>query len=275
MQAPRLATVPDYNHNFHVIFGKFGHTWEGTNNTMKYHTVPSIALGPLFNLEGGICCYSLNTGKILNQKYSNITLMLWPSDLLRCVAAINRKQKSIKGLLFGNRQGELDKDITLTGMTDSADREASKVTNADEAYRHNIGVDKTVENKNTASSNTEPATETDNILNSKANTNGNSKTNLNPKNEADKKIQAPTNDDVSEHSDNDAVYTRLGHQVRLVDYYTPGDMHTTFIDNDVVDIDAIIQPTSQPTVYDYASNYPCKYEAYNSAEAPVGTWERP
>ena len=46
--------VVDYNKHFHVIFGEYIHTYEGTDNTMKLCTVGSLALGPFGNLQGGV-----------------------------------------------------------------------------------------------------------------------------------------------------------------------------------------------------------------------------
>ena len=58
--------VVDYNKHFHVIFGKYMHTYEGTDNTMKFRTVGALTLGPSGNLQGGVRWFSLCTDKVLH-----------------------------------------------------------------------------------------------------------------------------------------------------------------------------------------------------------------
>lgn len=60
------GTVVDLKKHFHVLFGEFVHTYEGTDNTMKLRTVSALALGPSGNLQGGVHCYSLHSGKVLH-----------------------------------------------------------------------------------------------------------------------------------------------------------------------------------------------------------------
>ena len=57
----------DYNTHFHVLYGEYIHTYEGTTNTLKHRTVGDIALGPSDNSQGGVHCYSLLTGQILHR----------------------------------------------------------------------------------------------------------------------------------------------------------------------------------------------------------------
>ena len=59
------GTVLDYNLHFRVIFGEFLQTHEGTKNDMTPRAVDTIALGPNGNLQGGIRCFSLETGRVL------------------------------------------------------------------------------------------------------------------------------------------------------------------------------------------------------------------
>ena len=60
------GTVLDFHLHFRVIYGEFVQTYEGTDNTMNGRTIDAIALGPSSNLQGGIRCYSLVSGRILN-----------------------------------------------------------------------------------------------------------------------------------------------------------------------------------------------------------------
>ena len=58
--------VPDANKHFHILYGKYCNTYKGTTNTMELRTVGALALGSTGNTQGGVRCYSLRTGKILN-----------------------------------------------------------------------------------------------------------------------------------------------------------------------------------------------------------------
>lgn len=95
--------VLDFNKHFHVIFGEYVHTYEGTTNNMKLRTVCALALGPSGNLQGSICCYSLEIGKILHHFLNDITILKIPGDTLCCLRYIVRKEKSTKGLIFGDQ----------------------------------------------------------------------------------------------------------------------------------------------------------------------------
>ena len=57
----------DFNKHFHVIFGECLHTHEDTANSLEPQTVEAIVLGPSSNLQGGIRCHSLVTGRILQR----------------------------------------------------------------------------------------------------------------------------------------------------------------------------------------------------------------
>ena len=76
------------------------HTYEGTDNTMKMITVEALALGPSGNLQGGVCCYSLRTGKVLYRFMMDITLIKMPHEVLDRLKYITKKEKSVKGLSF-------------------------------------------------------------------------------------------------------------------------------------------------------------------------------
>ena len=75
--------VLDYNKNFHVILGKYHHTYEGITDTMKKQTVTGFALGPSGNLQGGIRCYSLASGKVLHCIFEDVLIMKMPTEDVR------------------------------------------------------------------------------------------------------------------------------------------------------------------------------------------------
>ena len=108
--------VVNFNKYFHVIFGEYMHTYEGTDNTMKVRTVAALALGPSGNLQGGVRCYSLRTGKVLHRFMKDITLMKMPHDVLGQLKYITRKEKSVKGLIFGDRYDNIIPDDVITGV---------------------------------------------------------------------------------------------------------------------------------------------------------------
>lgn len=76
------GVVLDFNLHFHVIFGEYIHTFEGTNNDMSPWTVSSLALGPSENFQGGIRCFSLISGKILHRTIEDVTRMKMPEDAI-------------------------------------------------------------------------------------------------------------------------------------------------------------------------------------------------
>ena len=114
------GVVLDYNLHFQVIFGEYVHTYEVTTNTMKSRTVGSIALGPTGNLQGGIRCYSLVTGRILQRDKNSYTPLKMPEDAIRRMKTLAKK--SVSGLQFGDRNDvatDIDNDATITGVNDN------------------------------------------------------------------------------------------------------------------------------------------------------------
>ena len=83
---------------------------------MKMRTVAALALGPSGNLQGGVRCYSLRTGKVLHRFMKDITLMKMPHNVLGRLKYITRKEKSIKGLIFGDRYNNDIPDDVITGV---------------------------------------------------------------------------------------------------------------------------------------------------------------
>jgi len=109
------GTVLDFNLHFKVIFGEFVQTCEGTDNTMKARTVDALALGPNGNLQGGIRCYSLDSGKILQRGWKDVQVYKMPQSAISRIKYICGREKSVKGLHFGDRQNKLDESIS-TGV---------------------------------------------------------------------------------------------------------------------------------------------------------------
>ena len=112
----------DYNKHFHVIPGEYLHTYEGTTNTMRERTTSCLALGPSDNLQGGVRCYSLSTGKVLHRMKSDITIMKMPVDAIRRLRYRTRKEKSLPGLVFGDRNNT---DIPVDGIAGVDDDDES------------------------------------------------------------------------------------------------------------------------------------------------------
>ena len=88
------GTILDYNINFRVMFSEFVHVCEGNRDEMTPRSVDDLALEPNGNLQGGIRCFSLDTGRILKRRDASVHKI--------SVSAISRKnfmrkkQKAIK-----------------------------------------------------------------------------------------------------------------------------------------------------------------------------------
>ena len=127
------GTVLDFNKHFHVIFGEYVHTYEGTTNNMKLRTVGALTLGPSRNLQGGIRCFSLETGKIFHRFLNDVTILKMPDDVLRRLTYIVRKEKSVQGLVFGDRNDNNQERFEIsTGVGDDAAVTIATDTNATE-----------------------------------------------------------------------------------------------------------------------------------------------
>jgi hypothetical protein len=116
------GVVLDYNLHFQVIFGEYLHTYEVTTNTMKSRTVGAIALGPTGNLQGGIRCYSLVTGRILQRDKNSFAPLKLPEDAIRRMNTLAKK--AVSGLQFGDRNNitvDLDNDAIITGVNENED----------------------------------------------------------------------------------------------------------------------------------------------------------
>ena len=109
----------DYHKHFHVIFGEYLMTYDGTTNTMTKRTTGAIAMGPSDNIQGGIRCFSLATGKILHRLSKDCTLMKMPHEVLGRIKFINKREHSVKGLIFGDRNDTEDPDNAITGLLET------------------------------------------------------------------------------------------------------------------------------------------------------------
>ena len=119
--------VPDFKKHFHVLYGEYCNTYKGTTNTMKLRTVGALALGPSGNTQGGVRCYSLRTGKILNRMTKDITIAKMPDEALGRLKYITKKEKAIKGLIFGNRNN----DDVVEGVMDGGGTDDNEGTIVD------------------------------------------------------------------------------------------------------------------------------------------------
>ena len=125
--------VPDFKKHFHVLYGEYCNTYEGTTNTMKLRTVGALALGPSGNTQGGVRCYSLRTGKILNRMTKDITIAKMPDEALGRLKYITKKEKAIKGLIFGNRNN----DDVVEGVMDGGGTDDDEGTIVDHVNHPN------------------------------------------------------------------------------------------------------------------------------------------
>ena len=74
----------DYNLHFQVMFGEFVQTYEGTRNDVTLRAIDALGLGPNGNLQGGVRCFSLGTGRALHRQRQDVEVYKIP------VSAINR-----------------------------------------------------------------------------------------------------------------------------------------------------------------------------------------
>ena len=129
--------VLDFNLHFRVMFGEFVQTYEGTSNTMVPRTVDAIALGPSGNLQGGVHCFSLLTGRVLDRQWKDVEVHKMLQSAINRINFMVKKQKAIKGLKFGDRQNLINAAIS-TGVMDDQDM-AEDLINSN--FNHDIIVD--------------------------------------------------------------------------------------------------------------------------------------
>ena len=67
-------TAMDLDVHFRVLRGEFLQTHEGKDETMTQSTIDTVALGLNGNMQGGMCCFSLETGRVLQRAWRDVTV---------------------------------------------------------------------------------------------------------------------------------------------------------------------------------------------------------
>ena len=62
------SIVLECNLHFRVMFGEHAQTFEGRDNAMTPRAADAVVLGPNVNIQGGIRCFSLLSGRILSRQ---------------------------------------------------------------------------------------------------------------------------------------------------------------------------------------------------------------
>ncbi|OEU11892.1 hypothetical protein FRACYDRAFT_245012 [Fragilariopsis cylindrus CCMP1102] len=142
------GVVLDYNLHFQVIFGEYIHTYDETTNTMKSRSVEAIALGPNGNLQGGIRCYNLVTGKILSRSKNDYTKLKMPEGALLRLKTMTKNSE--QGLTFGdsnnnNLESYNQDDALITGVNDNNNED----DNDDQEHPYELDIEDNNDNNNT------------------------------------------------------------------------------------------------------------------------------
>ena len=77
--------------------------------------IDDVAMGPTVNLQGGIRCFSLATGKILNLQWKDVQILTMPLSAISRIKRAAKNKNSIKALKCGDRQKIIDQIIS-TGV---------------------------------------------------------------------------------------------------------------------------------------------------------------
>ena len=96
----------DYKCHCRFQFGEYTQTHEEHNNSMNPRTVGALALRAVGNGQGGFYFLSISTGRVLNRLHA--TALLMPDDIIEKIQRMARQQKSNPGLIFANRNLDLD-----------------------------------------------------------------------------------------------------------------------------------------------------------------------
>ena len=125
----------DYCLLFRVIYGEHVQTYEGTRNDMTARTVDALALGPNINVQGGIRCYSIGTGRVLQRQWRDVEVTKMPKSIIIRVNCIYKREKLLKGSRFRNKCNIIKGDIS-TGVCDKPNVEQLNIipnnSNADD-----------------------------------------------------------------------------------------------------------------------------------------------
>ena len=98
----------DYKRHCRFQFGEYTQTHEEHNNSMNPRTVSELALHPVGNGQGSFYFLSISTGRVLNRLHA--TALPMPNDIIEKIHRMARQQKSNPGLIFANRNLNLDED---------------------------------------------------------------------------------------------------------------------------------------------------------------------
>ena len=79
-------------------------TFERSYNTIAPRTVDADGLGPIGNLQGGALYFSLGSGQVFNHLSKDFTMLKMPVNAINRIHFMAKKQKSVKGLRFGDMQ---------------------------------------------------------------------------------------------------------------------------------------------------------------------------
>ena len=120
---------------------------------MAPRAIDAEALGPSGNIQGGIRCFSFLSGYILSRQWKDVKVMKMLENEIRRINFMSKKQKSIKGLKFGDMQNVID-HLIRTGVKhtpNNNDDDAQDTSNADELIilEMNVNNDDGNENANT------------------------------------------------------------------------------------------------------------------------------
>ena len=98
------GTLIDLNLHFRVTHGGFVQTYEGLDKTVSLSTTDAITLVPCGNFQGGIRCFSVVTGRVLQRTWSNGDVCKMTVSAIKRINCIYKLQKLAKGSKFDDRQ---------------------------------------------------------------------------------------------------------------------------------------------------------------------------
>ena len=114
----------DYFLHFRVMHGEHVQTYEGTRNDVTARIVDALELGPDGNMQGGVRCYSIEAGRVLQRQWRDFEVMKIPTSFISRVNYICKREKVLKGLCFRNRckikKDSIGKEYTTSLMFNSS-----------------------------------------------------------------------------------------------------------------------------------------------------------
>ena len=103
---------------------------------MVPRTIDAVGLGPTGNLQGSISYFSLVTGQVLNLLWIDTTVLKMLTNAINRINFMVKKQKSVKGLKFCDRQNIIDQLISA-GVNCATDN-MKDTGYADEVEQHDV-----------------------------------------------------------------------------------------------------------------------------------------